>query len=368
MIESPTPSEQKKLCKWHIIAEIMICVLAVLSIPSVFIPLILIPAAFAYPVIAGRLKLLFIPAGVAGAFLLVFLVIVADGVLVLLFFIAIAGAFGVVAGLIIRYFRESRKHIRIIATVIGVVILLVPFLFVFETFTGLMRSPFVSLRVRSYVARHYADYDLRVGRTTYHLKNVVFNTQVHDRNNPDISFSISVHNGKISDGFTSGGFWARTLDRMLTPLLEEEFGDEFHRVTPSIAGVRAGFTSRITGVKIGQPFDLTADVKITARIIITTESAEPEILAEKISRYHAFTSQNGFNFSEYLFHFQYANAPPIRGNQRVIDISLLPELINDDLPALIEHAHNNRNENGVFHTAEFRYVSRVGSAPVGDWR
>ena len=169
---------------------------------------------------------------------------------------------------------------------------------------------------------------------------------------------------EIRDGFTGGAFWARTLNHMLTPLLEEEFGDEFHRFTPSVAGVQAGFTSSVVGVQVGQPFDLTADVEKTARIIVVTESADPDILAAKISRYHAFISQNDFNFVQYMFHFQYANAPPIRGSERVIDISVQPELINDDLPARIEYARNNRNQNGVFHTTEFRYVSRVDFTPA----
>jgi len=47
--------------------------------------------------------------------------------------------------------------------------------------------------------------------------------------------------------------------------------------------------------------------------------------------------------------------------ERDIDISLPPSLINDGLPALIEHARNNQNEEGVYfdNAIEFRYDSRV---------
>ena len=332
-----------------------------------FFSLLLIPALFAFPIIIKKSKLLIVPGVLLPVLIIIigvsffhpsdrFYIIQIIGVVS-----TVLAAFGVGAGLLIRRFRESRKPLKIIATVIGIVVLLVPFLFIFETFSGLIRSPLVSLRVRSYVARHYADFNLRVGRTQFNFKDQYFSTEIHDRNNPDIYFNISVYNGEINDDFTRGKFWARTIDHMLTPLLEEEFGDEFHRFTPSIAGVQTGFTSSVAGVQIGQPFELTANVEITARIIMVTESADPEILMEKISRCHAFILQNGFDFAEYMFHFQYANAPPIRGNERVIDISLPPELINDELPALIKHARNNRNQSGVYYdnSIGFRYVSRV---------
>ena len=365
MIEPKTPPEQKKLCKRHIIAEIIICVLAALSAPTLFVPFILIPVAFAFPIILGSTKLLFIPAIMAVVGLLVLLFVDAFAIPLLLLLFAIIGTVGVGAGLLIRCFRKSRKNVKIIVTVLSVIILLSPCLFVVDMFTGIFRMPIASWQVRRYVAVNYADFNLRIGRMRFDFKSNAFNVNIYDSNNSDIWFNIRRENMReIRDGFISGSFWARTLDHMLTPLLEEEFGDEFHRDTVSIAGVRTGFTSSVSGVQVGQPFDLTADVEKTARIIITTESADPEVLAALLSRYYSFISQNGFNFSHYIFHFQYANAPPIRGSERVIDISLSPELIDADLPARIEHARNSRNQNGVFHTAEFRYVSRVDFMPT----
>ena len=365
MIEAPSPSKQDKLRKKHVIVEIIICVLAALSVPTLLIPLILVPIAFAYPIIVGKPRLLYIPSGVACAALLIMLFFEADVIPLLLFFLAIVGAFGVGSGLLIRCFYESRRCVKVIATTISIVILLAPCLFAVDMFSGIFRFPLARWQVHRYVAVYYADFDLTVGRMRFDFKNGDFNVNIYDSNNSDIWFNIRrVNVREIRDGFTSGVFWARTLNHMLTPLLEEEFGDEFHRLTPSIAGVQAGFTSSVVGVQVGQLFDLTADVEKTARIIVVTESADPDILVAKISRYHAFILQNGFNFAQYMFHFQYANAPPIRGSERVIDVSVQPELIYDGLPARIQYARNNRNQNGVFYTTEFRYVSHVDFVPV----
>ena len=367
MTEPPTPYEQEKLNKKYIVTEVIICVLAILSALTLLGPLVLVPVAFAYPIIVGRPKLLYIPTGMAGVGFIILLVLLFHDIGLIFFLLllfAIVSAFGVGAGFIIRRFRVSRKRVKVLATTVGIIVLLVPCLFIVEIFTGLFRSPFVHLRIHTYIARNYADFDLRVSIPSYDFKSNLFSAQIRDRNSPDIFFNITHGSGELRDGFTSGSFWARTLDYMIAPLLEEEFNGEFYRFTPRIAGVQAGFTSRVAGVQIGQPFDKTADVEKTARIIVTTESAAPKALAALILRYHEFFSQNGFSFTEYTFHFQYAHAPPIRGSERVIDITVVSELINDDLPTRIEYARNNRNQNGVFHTTEFRYVSRVDFEPA----
>lgn len=366
MPETPTPPEQESLSVWHIFIEVILCVLAVITAFTIILPLFFIPAAIAFPIIVGRGKLYFIPAAVAGILLLIFF----DRAQVLTWFIAYFGvilailaAFGVGAGFLIRCCRKSRKIIRILATVAGIVILLVPGLYVLDGLSGLVRRPFVNLRIRTYVARNYSDFDLTVNRPIFDFKGGYFGALVHDSNNPDISFLVSHRNGRISDGFTAGTFWAGTLEYLLPPLLEEEFSGEFSREVPRTAWVSDGFTARVVGVQVGQPFDKTADVEKIARIIVTTESAAPEALAAKISRYHEFISQNGFNFARYRFHFRYENAPPIRVNDRVIEITVISELINDDLPAMIGYARGERSQDGVFDREYFRYVSLVDFTP-----
>jgi len=353
MAETQTPPEQEKSRKNHIVTAVTICVFTVLSLPTMFFPFILIPAAFAYPLIVGRPKLLFIPLGVTGAAFLALLFITADVVPFLLILTAILSAFGIVAGLLIKYFNKSSKHAKILAIIVGLVILLTPFLFFVEMFTGIFRYPIVRWQIHTYVATNYADFDLRIGRIDFDFKSNRFSARIYYRNNSDIWFNIRrVNIRELRDGF-SDNFWARTLNHALIPLLENEFGDELY-----------SFTSSVSGVQAGQPFNITAVIK-SASITVTTESADPETLAAHISRYHEFITQKGFNFAQYIFHFQYENAPPIRRRERVIDISVPPELINDGLPALIEHARNNRNQGSIYfdNDIDFRYASRVDSVP-----
>ena len=376
MTEIPIPSEWKKLSKKHILTEVIICVLTVLSVQMLLVPpvlgvlvLVLGPVAFAYPMIVSRPKLLYIAAGMAVVWFIVLVLLSGYDIyvsLLLLLLFVVVSALGLVAGLLIRHFRKSRKRVKVLAITGGIIVLLVPLLFFAEIFGGVFRSPFVHLRIRTYVARNYADFDLNVNWSSYYFDGNMFSAQISDRNNPDIYFYITHGSGELRDGFTSGSFWEKTLNYMITPLLEEEFDGEFYRDTPWISGVQDGFTSRVEGVQIGQPFDKTADVEKTARIIVITESAAPEALAAMILRYHEFFTQNGFNFTAYIFHFRYAHAPPIREVEQVIDIRVVSELINDDLPTRIEYGRNNRNENGVFHTTEFRYVSLMDLEPANE--
>jgi len=346
MNENQTHLKKEKLRKKHIVAEVIICLLAALGVMTILAPFILIPIAFAFPIIIGKPKLLFIPVCVVGAIFLVLLFVEATVIPILLFIFAIISTFGAGAGLLIRRFRESRKRIKILVNIISVIILIAPFLFVLDLFSGLVRYPFVALRIHTYVARNYSDFDLTVSRLSFDFKSNNFNAQVRDSNNPDISFRINNRGGTIYDGFTSGSFWEGTLNHMLGPLLEQEFGAELQH-----------FSSNISGVQIGQRFDLAANVEKTARITIAidnaTDNITPENLTSQISRYHDFISRNGFSFTEYIFSF---TNPEL---ERSIEITVSPAHINDSLPAMIEYARKNRNQSGVFQRPDFRYISRV---------
>jgi len=346
MPEPPPPKEQK-LNKRHIVVEILICIFAVISAPTFLGPLILVPVAFAYPIIVSRPKLLFIPTGMASIGFMIMLFLWFHDIvwiLLMLFLFAVVSAFGVGAGLLIRRFRISRKRVKVLATTVGIIILLVPFVFVVEMFTGWFRTPFVQLYFRSYVARNYADFDLVVTRPSLHLEMQTFTSQVHDRNNPDLRFNVSLGRGGLRDSFTAGGFWTIQLNSILRPLFEEEFGDEFRN-----------FTSSISGVQVGQSFDLTDNnIRIRSHITIATECSDPETLTEKIMRYHAFIIENGFYFTGHTFIFVH---PDYESSIAITIFS--PQVINDDLPALIERARNNRNQHGVFQSGDFTYSSRV---------
>jgi hypothetical protein len=341
--------------KRHIIAEIIICVAAVLSFPTLIAPFIFVPIAFAYPVIVDERKLLYIPLGIIGAILLIIFFLEVTAVIFFLFVFGVIGGIGIGAGLLIRRFREARRWVKILATATSIVILLVPGVFVLDLFSGVVRRPFANWDINSYIARTYSAFDLTVGRLSFDFKSNEFRTLVQDSNNPDLSFQIRLRDGAIHDGFTGGIFWTVPLNQMLTPLLREEFGNEF-----------GGIRTTVRGVQAGQAFDKTADVEKSANITILTDCPAPKTLAAQITRYHEFLLQSGFHFRRYTFQFQYENAPPIRGAERVIDVSVSPALINTDLPALIYHARLHRRDNGVYfdNSIGFRYVSRVGMEEI----
>jgi len=310
MNERPTSSEQKKLHIKHVITEIIFYIFAIIATPLSII-------------------VLFVH-GIGSIFILLFLFAVISVICVSTVFF-------------VRRFRESRKRVRILVVTIGIIILFVPSIFIFELFTGWFRSPFVHVYIRSYVARNYTGFDLVVNRPSLHLELQAFTSQVHDRNNQDLRFSVSPDNGGFIDTFTSGAFWSGMLNPMIIPLLEVEFGDEFIL-----------FTSSISGVQVGQPFDLTADnLIIRSRITFSTECSSSDALAEKIMRYHAFITENEFYFTEHSFSFMHPDY------ERSITITVSPQIINDDLPARIEYARNNRNQHGNFQNGNFSYTSHV---------
>jgi hypothetical protein len=349
MVETTSPPEQERANKKHIIVEIIICIGVVLSVFTVIGLFVIVPVAFAYPIIVGKPKLLFIPAGVAGVAFLILLIFDATAALFLLTIFAIVIAFGVGAGLLIRHFRESRKRVKVFTIIIGIIIMLAPIIFAVEMFTGWIRAPFVQLHFRSYVARNFSDFDFAVSRPSLHFELQTFTSRVHDKNDSDFSFSISRDSGGTRISYPGDGGWSRTLDPILTQLLTDEFGDEFHR-----------FTSSISGVRFGQRFDLTADnVRIRSHITIATECLDPETLTAKIIRYHSFIIENGFNFSQHSFGFVHPRY------ERSTSISLFIPLrfSLDDLPAHIEHARNNLNQHGVYQGRGFWYTSRVNFTP-----
>jgi len=345
-------SSKKKLSKKHIIIEVLICVFTILSAVTLIAPFLLIPIAFAYPIIVSKPKLLYIPVGLGFAVLLFLLFNDTDLIFLFLFLFTLVGAFGIGAGFLIRYFRISKKRVKFLAITVGIITLFVPIVFIIELFTGLIRTPFVQLYFRSYIARNYADFDLVIGRPSLHFQLQTFISQIHDRNNPSLRFTLSLDTYGLRDSFTSGYFWSRTLDYILTPLLEEEFGDEFYR-----------FSSTISGVQNGQPFDLTANNihTLTSTITIITECYAPETLTEKIMRYHAFIIENGFRFTELRFNFIH---PDYGFDHRVFIRITSPQIINEDLHSRIEHAHNNRNQHGgSFQGGDFSYSSNIDFTP-----
>jgi hypothetical protein len=222
-----------------------------------------------------------------------------------------------------------------------------PVFFVGYTFFGrVVHSIPVARRVQLYVAEVYSDFDLVVGRTAYSWKGGSFDTPVFCRNNRDISFSIwyTPERG-IIDRFSLGEFWTGTLYHMLTPLLEDEFGEDFRRFYATVQG----------GLHAGMAFDKNADVRMTANIIISVPDTCPDTFAQAFRRYYEFISGLGFNFSQYQLIFRKTGVNSW--------VTVPAEYINDGLAEWIYYMRDNLNERGSFSDSDrsrnLRYWDRT---------
>jgi hypothetical protein len=253
---------------------------------------------------------------------------------------AIMAVFGVVAGWLLRLFRSNKSKAKIILIAIGGLMLLAPFLFIGYMFTGApLHSMPVNKIVREYVDETYAGFDIVVGRTWYNWYSGKYVTKIHDRNDADIYFEIwyitktsSYNPTHIIDRYRYGYFWEQTFKKMITPLLEQEFGDEL-----------ISFYTVVGGVKTGQPFDKDAPISIQGNFSVTAQDTEPEALAAEFVKYRDFIEKNDFTFTSYLFRFRRTDG------RSSIHITLQAEHINDDLAGLIDYMQNNLNEDGRYY-------------------
>jgi len=334
-------TQKTTLSKWHIVTEVIICVITAISVVTIILPLLLVPVAFAFPIIVRQAKLLFIPIGFIMLAAIV-LIVVGEGSLILgmSVLVTIVGAFGVGTGFIVRFFQTRSKKLIALSYVVGCIILIVPFMFVVDLFTGVVRRPFVRMRVRSHISRNYPDIDLRMGRTNFNMGSSLIRTNVHYQDT-DIYFHVTVQGREIRSDI--GQLWTRKINHQLTLLLREEFENEFRSIFISSTGIHV---------------ELNAAPKITASITILTEDTSPEALYAQISRYHELIIKNGFTVTEYTIAFRFRNAT---ASDKHININIPPSLINEGLPWLIRHARDNQNQRGIFFddSINFRYVSTM---------
>lgn len=153
---------------------------------------ILVPTAFALPIIIKKLKLLFIPSVIMPLVIVVYY-LGEYSYMVLFFCIALAfiGAFGAVAGFLIRSFRSGRSKAKIVKITVGILVLLTPVLFMSYVFAGFpLHSMPVNKIVREYVADTYSEFDITVSRTRYDWYDGKYVTTIHDRNDKDIYFEV----------------------------------------------------------------------------------------------------------------------------------------------------------------------------------
>ena len=347
--------------KKHIIIEVILCVMAIVSIPTLFAPFILAPLVFAYPRWVNVHKLYYIPLGFVGVGMLVLFGLPGGdwaAVLISLGLAAVAAGVGYLIGYLFWRARQPNGTYKKAALFVGLLIFLAPGIFIMDMFFGVLSRPVASMQIRWYIARNYSDFDLTVGRLRYNFKGVDFTARVYNRHNRDIWFTVTrsswlnSNSRSIRDNFNTGSYWAGTLRHHMTLYLENEIGDVFQQINFIVRGVQAGQAFDLTATHIN-PRSHTSQVRIEPRIYTAVTNASAANLTAYIQRYHAIFIRYGIHVERYLFLFDY---PPL---ERSIQISVPPSLVNDDLPAQIIHARANRNDSGVFNAHNFRYQSRM---------
>jgi len=183
---------------------------------------LLIPALFAYPIIARKFKLFFIPCvifpiTVSIIFpLFVSIVYLNDWGHILSFclILIVLAVPGVVVGVLIRLIKTTMLGVELrgrnIAKVIGVIILLVMTLnmanFLLVFFGGHpVGVVFANYRIQAYVSEYFSDYDLIVSRPRYNWKapsGGIFISNVALRKDENISFDVIYWgNGRFTNNY-----------------------------------------------------------------------------------------------------------------------------------------------------------------------
>ena len=310
-----------------------------LEVTMTLLCFILVPAVFAFPIVIKKNVLLVIP-----AIIMPLLVIIhyfedyPESILLFCIALAVLGAFGAVAGVLIRLFRSWSKKTKIVFITVGSVVLLAPVLFVGYVLAGFpIHSIFVHQKVADYVAETYSEFDVVLDRTWYDWYDGKYVTEIRDRDDKNVFFEVWYDKDDgITDRYDYGEFWEKKIKAMLTPLLEEEFGDELDSFYVSIEG----------GVEIGQIFDKDAPIDKQANIVLVQKDTSPEAVAEQFIKYRGFIEKAGFIFTSYNFIFCPSH------DQGGIWVEVSTEYINDDLPELIEYMQKKSGKHGHFYDDE----------------
>ena len=277
-------------------------------------------------------------------------------------FVCILVFFGYIGRLVIKYTSQNGKVIKIVGFIIGISIILLPWFIAFESTTNFFQRRVIRTQIEHYISTYLSDsgFDFVVGPIEWRRMGLFagpggrFEAQVYDRYNPNLWFVISHDRQSGRLGYNFDGFVYRLLEYEIAPLLEKEFYSEFYRIPNFAAWV---VPRRNAG--------MTSSDALTIRVEIFSEYASPIALAEIISRYHEFLTKSGFSIELYSFDIRYAGAPYLHFDPNSlwsIEISIITELINDDLPMLIEYARENgggQDRFRPFTTDGFWYLSNV---------
>jgi len=242
--------------------------------------------------------------------------------------LAVIALFGIAGGLLINKFKSHTK-----AKAVGIVFLLVPFLFIANfVFLG---NPIGSLiargRIETYVSMHFPEFDFVVGFPRFHLSTSGYHYSaiVHARNNRNkyfeviyfggsrgVNFAYHAPPGRFSNGYNN------VIRYLVSPLMEDEFADNINRLSIS----RSSSSSR---------------PEYSFSIELQVESLEPHLLLEKIIRVRDVIERNGIEIRFYDFHFISDNE-----NKEISISRLTTGRINDGLIVIIEEIQKNVESSG----------------------
>jgi len=297
---------------------------------------------FAFPTVIQIPELLFIPCAVFSIFLVIYYNSFEPGVT--LFLCLILAMFGIGAGNLFKKSVQEKNKRKAIA---GIVVLLIPFLFFTNYGFGKpINSFFVNSKFKKYVKENYSTSSFKVDYPFYHWYDGIYlskvfpdykwygnyySSKMFPKNDESDYFELVYFDGKISDKY--GELWDRTFRKLLTPVLEEEFGDSFVRVLVFVNG---------SEIEKGQRFDKHLPIFKTADIGLAVKDIEPATLAEEIIKCRSIIEQNDFDFTRYRFAFF------IKDKCHVSINYLESKHINDELVLLIKEMQENRDARGYY--------------------
>jgi hypothetical protein len=222
-------------------------------------------------------------------------------------------------------------------------VLLIPFLLIVYIFTGFpLHSIPVNRTVNNYIAKNYPGFDIVAGRTWYDWYDGKYITKIHDRNDNEIYFEVwYTKDLGIIDRYTYGYCWEKRIRKMITPLLEEKYGDKL--TYNSMGHELFGFYVTVSGVNIGQQFDKDAPIRIEGNFSVAAKDTEPATLAAEFVKYRDFIEENDFSFESYLFRFRRSDG------RHGLMIRVQTEQINDGLIGIIAYMQENLDERGSYY-------------------
>ena len=230
MAESPEKNEIYPKYFWQITAEVLISTAGVVffaeslsgilsgvfginfytfRLAIILSCLILVPSAFAFPIVINRKKLLFIPACIMPLFIVIcYFHSYPESILTFCIALAVIGSFGAVAGIMINSISSKKSKAKTIKISASGLILLTPVLIIWYVLAG---SPLHSLpvnkTVKDYVSKNYSEYNVVVSRTWYDWYDGKYVTQIHEINNKDRYFEVWYSKNRgITDRFNYGNF------------------------------------------------------------------------------------------------------------------------------------------------------------------